>query len=371
MVIGANYGDEGKGQTVNYLCEQHNGNKIVVLTNGSAQRGHTVIHNGKRHVFRHFGSGLISDADNFYSKDFIVNPLIFKKEEELMLDKIMRTRCFVHKDCKVALPYDMFVNQVIELSRTDKHGSCGCGVWETIQRYEHMSSLTIGELSQLNEKDMRKYLSRCRFYSHNRIHKLIKEEKLDTKVLENYESLFESRTIGICEDIIEHFLNNVKIVNDCSFLNNYETVVFENGQGLLLDKRIDKKLSTPSITGCENILTTLNDGFNIGDIKPEIYYVTRTYITRHGSSDFKEKCDMSEINDKMVDETNQPNEFQGALMYGKLNYQELYDRVKKDIELLDIPVEFGLSVTHTDDYPWLETEKPIGNLWLKFPDGNI
>ena len=61
IVIGANFGDEGKGLMTDYFChqaEQRNENCIVVLHNGGAQRGHTVTTpTGIKHIFHHFGSG--------------------------------------------------------------------------------------------------------------------------------------------------------------------------------------------------------------------------------------------------------------------------------------------------------------------------
>lgn len=52
-VIGANYGDEGKGLVTDWLT-MNGGKTLNVLTNGTCQRGHTVEHaDGKRHVFHH------------------------------------------------------------------------------------------------------------------------------------------------------------------------------------------------------------------------------------------------------------------------------------------------------------------------------
>lgn len=54
-------------------------NTIVVLHNGGAQRGHTVITpEGYRHVFRHFGSGAYVGAATYIAKEFIVNPILFR-----------------------------------------------------------------------------------------------------------------------------------------------------------------------------------------------------------------------------------------------------------------------------------------------------
>ena len=56
IVIGANFGDEGKGLITDFFsyCLP----TLVVMSNGGAQRGHTVdTADGKHHVFKHFGSG--------------------------------------------------------------------------------------------------------------------------------------------------------------------------------------------------------------------------------------------------------------------------------------------------------------------------
>ena len=60
LVIGANYGDEGKGLFTEFLSKTCQ-NPIVVLANGGSQRGHTVNDPvlGK-HVFHHFGSGTLA-----------------------------------------------------------------------------------------------------------------------------------------------------------------------------------------------------------------------------------------------------------------------------------------------------------------------
>ena len=61
-VIGANYGDEGKGLITDYLCRQVE-NPLVIRFNGGAQAGHTVTTpEGIRHIFSHFGSGTLAGA---------------------------------------------------------------------------------------------------------------------------------------------------------------------------------------------------------------------------------------------------------------------------------------------------------------------
>lgn len=80
VIIGANFGDEGKGLMTDYFCNKCD-NPIVVRFNSGAQAGHTVVTpDGNRHVFGHFGSGTFNNTPTFLSKYFVVNPLSFLKE---------------------------------------------------------------------------------------------------------------------------------------------------------------------------------------------------------------------------------------------------------------------------------------------------
>ena len=75
VVIGSNFGDEGKGLMTDYFCaeaKKRNESCIVVLSNGGAQRGHTVVTpDGIRHVFHHFGSGTFAEAPTYFSEQYV------------------------------------------------------------------------------------------------------------------------------------------------------------------------------------------------------------------------------------------------------------------------------------------------------------
>ena len=83
IVVGANFGDEGKGLAVDYLCSRipKGKKKLGVLTNGGPQRAHTVVTpEGYRHVFHHLSSGGFVGADTYCSKYFLVNPILLVEE---------------------------------------------------------------------------------------------------------------------------------------------------------------------------------------------------------------------------------------------------------------------------------------------------
>lgn len=77
VVIGANYGDEGKGRAVSYFSKNHKEEekkyrKLVIRFNGGSQAGHTVVNND-RIVFGHFGSGTSEEnpVDTYLSLSLI------------------------------------------------------------------------------------------------------------------------------------------------------------------------------------------------------------------------------------------------------------------------------------------------------------
>ncbi len=83
VVIGANFGDEGKGLVTDYFSAQEN--SIVVRFNGGAQAGHTVVRpDGVSHVHGHFGSGTLNGSPTYLSRHFVSHPHWFYEELELL-----------------------------------------------------------------------------------------------------------------------------------------------------------------------------------------------------------------------------------------------------------------------------------------------
>ena len=122
IVVGANYGDEGKGMVTASLTRNtvnKNQKVLNVLYNGGCQRGHTVQYSPSlKHVYKHFGSGTIDGADTYFNKDFILNPIQFVKEHKELSDlKGTIIKAFAHRDCRVSTPWDMMLNQMIEIKR--------------------------------------------------------------------------------------------------------------------------------------------------------------------------------------------------------------------------------------------------------------
>lgn len=344
-IIGANYGDEGKGRMTDYFASQSLKQTIVVCSNGGAQRGHTVYdQKGRRHIFRHFGSGTFAGADTYLPKQFIVNPMLFMEELNQLRD-YPTTKIYVNPDCLCSTPFDMIVNQIVEEERgINKHGSCGVGIWETILRNE----ATVGELMVMSNEELRKYLTGVRdTYFLNRL----KEKNIEVPARWR-DIFFSSKLIDNYIYDFKNMLNHV-ILNTDICLKFYDTVIFENGQGLLLDQNVkDSKHSTPSNTGSRNIQQIVDSLYEPScEYVLEVCYVTRSYLTRHGAGELEGECNPTEFNIKHELESNVWNKNQGIFRYGKLDIRDVFDRAKEDFKIwYGYPTQMSFAITHVDEY---------------------
>lgn len=356
VVIGANFGDEGKGLMTDYFCHQSSlrGEKcLVVLHNGGAQRGHTVITpDGKRHVFHHFGSGTFTRADTYLSKDFILNPMVFRQEWEELESFGVSPTVYVHPLCRVTTPYDMIVNQIMEENRGDnKHGSCGLGVFETIKRYEERDMFPVWKLKAFD--DVRSLMMKdCKDY----LYQLLERRSIDIE--DDWGKIIDS------DGLIERFADDLKFMIEHIGLfriyemSDYNCMIFEGGQGLLLDRNNKEYYPnlTPSNTGIKNPMGILSHMSCQVDI--EVCYVTRTYLTRHGAGRLDGECDKSEINPDMQDLTNVPNPHQGTLRYAKLDEKSLEERVLNDFgPARKCGAKLSLAVTHGNEYEYVFSDE--------------
>lgn len=376
VVIGANFGDEGKGLMTDYFCHQsalRGENCIVVCHNGGAQRGHTVdTPEGLHHVFHHFGSGTFAGADTYFSKKFIVNPILFRQEWEELQKLGYAPTVYLNPLCRVTTPFDMIINQILEESRSDgRHGSCGMGIFETIKRYKENYGYPAWVLLKNYDRQNKGSIETIKnTYLPKRFNELKIQPNLEWGEIINAGGLIEN----FLEDL-EFMANHVTICSDTNALEKYQHVVFEGGQGLLLDQNNDEYFPhlTPSNTGIKNPTEMILALFPDSDV--EACYVTRPYLTRHGAGRLDNECRKEEINPNMEDLTNVPNPHQGTIRYGKMDVSELISRINKDFSGRK-GWELSLAITHRNEVDLLfesvnsvglsELEKCFGSLYFAY-----
>jgi adenylosuccinate synthase len=342
-VIGSVFGDEGKGKMTDYLANKSD-KPLVIRYNGGAQAGHTVQHpdNKYNHIFSHIGSGYFSGADTFLSKFFISNPILFLEEMNSLsqVDLNNESNTYISKDSLLTTPYDMMINQFVEKLRDDRHGSCGVGINETIIRNQNNEfKFTINNIS---ENYLRKILNKIREeYVPQRMNELgfeipdkMKEHLMNDKIIENF----------IVDTLA--FLDLVKVKSEQDVFtnfNDYTDYIFEGAQGLLLDKEHEFFPNvTPSKTGLNNVkyfIDNMTDDIN--DI--DVYYLIRSYMTRHGAGPFPTEEESLEFEDS----TNTHNEFQQQLRFSCLDIPLIKKAIDDDLNNLDNKSKH-LVISHLD-----------------------
>lgn len=317
-VIDSNFGDSGKGLMTDYLCAKE-GAGVVVRFNGGAQAGHTVqTPAGARHVFSHFGSGTFLGVPTYLSRFFVCNPLLFAQEQDRM--PMRAARVYASPDCLVTTFADMLINQAIEDARGDgRHGSCGVGFNETIERSARFP-LTMRQLWD-EPASIEAHLDQvCRLYAVERI----------------------GRPITVSPEATADFLQKCRKLAACTeprSMAQFKDPVFEGAQGLLLDQNRTEFFPhlTRSNTGAQNVRELCAEI----DAEVTLYYVSRTYLTRHGAGPLPgEDPSMS-----FSDLTNVAHPYQGKLRFAPLD-GGVVARCAADAR-----GPFKLVLTHCDQLP--------------------
>lgn len=340
LVIGANYGDEGKGRTVNWLASK---DSLVVLTNGGAQRGHTVLHDGMRHVFHHFGSGTLKGAVSYASAEFILNPLQFKQEYLELQALGITPKLYIDPWCRLTTPYDMMAN-ILRSEAKGEHDSTGFGIWETTTRYQALPLTDrIARYSVQTAKQLREQFEEIRKYYCNL--ELVQQSTSELKALFTEQNEIITNFI----DDLRFMLCHTEIKSFYELCNTFDHIICEQGQGLGLDSQADVLYGTPSRTGSPIAIELIASAeiyskFEI-DFAVTKYYVTRSYLSRHGAGELEGE----DTTLHFTDETNQPNKFQGSIrfaLFSEKTLADMLDRIECDRSLLTGPAK--LVITHAD-----------------------
>ena len=358
-VIGAVYGDEGKATITAKLATAANGRVLNVLTNGGAQRGHTVkFSDGKSFTNKHFGSATYLHATNYFTSSFILDPMQFRVEYETY-DDLSFGVFYRNKACRWVTPFDIMANQA-EAKLRNSHNTCGMGIWKTIQRFE--KSLYYNKLFDdfiaLDFDQQFKYLELIAAqYSGN--HTVFDMWPAEYKVF------FEDHTIR--SNLIAHFIDDCVFmahhtdpVDDLTkekgpfgkklLIDDFDRIIFENGQGLAIeDDGTDNKFATPSKTGYNALPKEFLDYIKTNNKTINLHYVSRTYETRHGDDDSFGSIERKTVSSYIKEDTNNHyNMWQGEFKYKPLDIGQLNARIAKDLSGVT-NANVYLDLTHCDE----------------------
>lgn len=424
IVIGKNFGDEGKGAAVYRLCRGKHA--LVVRHNGGAQAGHTVEDGSFRFVFHQLGSGSSLGCPTYWSHTFLPDLLKLGDEAAELKRKLAesdtenlqrklagtdaakqqmrmtgtdvakqqtrmtetdavgdRIKVYAHRDCICTTVYDVLLNSLTEQLRgSSKHGSCGMGIFETVCRSSeerfclHLSDFVGATAEQIAE--------RLRFirdeYVYTRIAELREAypEAIDGAKAGEWLSLIRNDNLlyNAADTMCDNFKQYVTLADWEEISRQYQTIVFENAQGLMLDEDNLEYYPhlTPSHTGLTNVAVPVKEAEKNTSV--EVVYVTRTYVTRHGVGRLDYECTKEDIGSYITDATNVPNPWQDSMRYAYHPQEEVFFKyINRDLEQLkglSLSVQVSLYLTHLDETAgkvlFADGEKSLAE-FIKFCEG--
>jgi len=327
-VIGKNFGDEGKGFTCGCLASSLK-NALIIKHNGGGQAGHTVEDpEGKwRFIHHQIGAGAEYHVPTLFADSFMPDLFQLGKEVKEFTELFgFQPILYSEKNARITTIDDVLLNMGAELARgKNRHGSCGMGIEECVQRNAAGYGITVEELATWSNQELLDRLKHIRKeYTERRAEIVGIQAPASSKAMRQsnlmnpyYEMLNNERVL---ENFVEEVKENVKLLTlvdaDRKWLEKFQHLIFETGQGLLLDQDYEAYAPhlTSSKTGIHNPAIFLEKrGLSL----EEAIYVTRPYVTRHGNGPLPCEVNRSELPGVGEDLTNQPNEWQGTLRYAK------------------------------------------------------
>lgn len=326
IVLGLGFGDEGKGLTTDFLCSQSL-DPIVVRFSGGQQAGHTVIHNGIKHVHSNFCSGSLRGIPSYFSEHCSIYLNTIERERRSLAHKNVFPTLIVHPLAKITTPYDVAYNRTMESKL--KHGSCGLGIAATMKRHNE-TGVKLFAIDLINPSVFSEKLMNIAAYYDGILKKEDKPMYLE----------YASKEVPLYYDLITE---PPVMIRGYDVLSNYKEVIFEGSQGIMLD--MDHGIF-PNVTYANTTSkNALEICIKIGCI-PEIFYVTRCYQTRHGNGWMSNYDPIQLINTE--EEINVLNQWQGNLRISELDYNLLNYSLEVDRAYHNCHIKKNLIVTCLD-----------------------
>ena len=274
VVVGTQWGDEGKGKIVDLLTDRVSG---VVRFQGGHNAGHTLVIKGKKTVLHLIPSGMLrSDIRCYIGNGVVVSPSALIEEMDMLKSAGVPIdgRIVVSESCPIILPSHIAIDQAREISKGDaKIGTTGRGIGPAYEDKVARRGLRIRDL--FDEPLLKEKLASLLDY-----HNFLLEKLYDVDPLSPSHVL--DKLIDAAQ-VLKPMIGDVsKLINEELKLGN--NFLFEGAQGALLD--IDHG-TYPFVTSSNCIAGAASLGSGVGPRALDyILGITKAYTTRVGSGPF-------------------------------------------------------------------------------------
>ena len=271
VLLGLQWGDEGKGKIVDVLTSKYD---IIARFQGGPNAGHTLEFDGIKHVLHTIPSGIFhKGVVNLIGNGVVIDPVIFQNEiigiKKLAVEM---SELLISKKAHLILPTHKLIDAASEKAKgKEKIGSTLKGIGPTYMDKTGRNGLRVGDIStpdfkEKYEKLKRKHVQILNFYDFE-----YELEELETAWFESLNTLKKYKHIES-----EHYIHNA--------IKEGKKILAEGAQGTLLDVDFG---SYPFVTSSNTITAGACTGLGIAPNKiGEVFGIFKAYSTRVGSGPF-------------------------------------------------------------------------------------
>ncbi len=287
VLLGLQWGDEGKGKIVDVLTPHYD---VIARFQGGPNAGHTLEFNNIKHVLHTIPSGIFHpDKKNVVGNGVVIDPVIFKKEidalEKMGVD--VNKHLYISRKAHLILPTHCVLDGASEADKGKKKiGSTLKGIGPTYMDKTGRNGLRVGDLFADDFEEKYTQLK-------NKHKKILEQYDFEYDITEKEEAWYAGveklKTLNVIDS--EHFLN--------AELRNGRNILAEGAQGSLLD--IDFG-SYPFVTSSNTIAAGACTGLGIAPNRiGEVIGIFKAYCTRVGSGPFPTEL-LDEVGERMRQE---------------------------------------------------------------------
>lgn len=284
VVLGTQWGDEGKGKIVDLLTDQVS---LVTRFQGGHNAGHTLVIDGKKTVLHLIPSGILREGVTcLIGNGVVLSPEALLKEiAGLEATGVpVRSRLRLSPACPLILPYHVALDQARELARGDaKIGTTGRGIGPAYEDKVARRGLRLGDLLDLDTFAVK--LQEILSYHNFVLTSYFKVEAVSFDKVFADCKLWAEQLIPMMADVTE-LLHTAR--------EQGESILFEGAQGSLLD--IDHG-TYPYVTSSNTTAGGTATGSGFGPLYLDyVLGITKAYTTRVGSGPFPTElgCEIGE-----------------------------------------------------------------------------
>lgn len=286
MIVGLQYGDEGKGRAVHYEAKNAS---IVIRATGGSNAGHTVVANGKKYAMHLLPSAIIRpEVLSIIGPGVVADFEILAEEIQQMREagvKVERDNFVVSERTHITFPHHKQLDRLYEMLKSNKVGTTGRGVGTTYEEKARRTNLRMHDLFLEPSELKNKIAENLKVYNVlvSEANKLIDngvyaEEKFPIiTVNEEYEYCLQYK------DIVKDFITDIHPILDKA-IEKDELIIIEGAQSFWLDNdHGDYPMTTSSNPNASGTAS----GAGIGPtLVNEVIGVIKSYTSRVGNGPF-------------------------------------------------------------------------------------